>query len=222
MRIDAPVTEATSDYERKQVVKLKTGLYAGLFARYSIPKQYQKFNEEGTEEKFFVSFVVTHDAAANQLPYFSEAFAGIRTKIYYDAQSGRMSSYVALLNAIGGSELNPDKILELAHAGSLPDLDELIGRPALLFITPSPKADKNGLFANKIDTMRGGFDKVNPAVWKAIKPIWQAAEYETGDNAGQHIRYLAKPVTAYQEDVDAVEGRGYSSAEDDRFSEIPF
>ena len=218
MIIPAPVVESTGDQEYKQVVKLKSGLYGGLFARYSEPKQYAKFEGEGTELQFFVSFIVTHDAAANQLPYFSEAFARIKPKIYFDPGTGRMSTYVAFLAAISEKGSTPASVVEAAKNGKLPDLDTLIGRPARLFIAPAQKADKHGNFANKIDTMRGGFEKVDVALAKAIHPLFKASEVAyTKDGK---MAYLAKPVTAYQEDI--VVDDAPSAAADDGFEDIPF
>ena len=216
MIIDAPVIEASPDQEYPQVVKLKTGLYGGLFARYSEVKDRPKYDGDGMEAKFFVSFVVTHDAAARQLPYFSEAFTGIRPKIYYDATSGKMSTYVAFLAAIGGKDWTPATVVEAAKKGTLPDLDTLIGRPALLFISPSLKADKNGNFSNKIDANRGGFEKVDAALARAIHPIFKAAEF--GYTKDGKMQYLAKPVAAYQKDV--VENDAHSG--DNFDEEIPF
>lgn len=217
MIISAPVTEVSPDQEYKQVVKLKNGLYGGMFARYSQPKEYDTFDRTAKEMKFYVSFVVTHDAAAQQLKYFSEAFTGIRLKIYYDPTSGRMSSYVAFLAAISGKEWTPAAVVEAARNGKLPDLDTLIGRPAQLYISPAAKADKKGLYVNNIDTMRGGFEKVTPVLAKAIHPLFKAAEFDHNKEDGRC--FLVKPTTAYQEDVVEEEAPLEDPFDD---SEVPF
>lgn len=215
-----PIAGDGIDY--KQPVRLQRGLYGGMFSRYTAPKQYAKFQSQETEEKFFVSFVVTHDAAGRQLPKFSEAFCGVRTKLFFSEESNMMSTLCAFYAALLHGKLTAAQIAE-ASDDELPDLDELIGYPAQLFIDPSTRADKNGIYVNKIDTARGGFDPAPIELKRAIAPLYKQKEVGHSEDGRA---YLKKPAPEYEDPgVRSFEpsnnGDGYFESENyDR--DIPF
>ncbi len=172
-RISAPIVDTTSEtpFEREQVVRLPAGLYGGMFAWYSLPKEYPKFQSEGTEMRFFAGFVLTHDRSNTQLPFFGEAIMGIRPKRYFDAKTGMISAYVSFLYALLAGKVPMEEIAAMPDA-DLPDLDSLIGRPVLLTIEPHTKPDKHGLYGAKVKNI----DPTDAGLWKAIKPLYEAKQ----------------------------------------------
>lgn len=219
MKIAAARSES-SGQEFQQPVKLQRGLYGGMLARYSAPKLYQKYQSTDTEEKFFVSCVVTHDAAGRELPYFSEAFAGIRTKAFYDSAKGFKSTFVAFWEALMNGKMTPDEIVDAAEANELPDLDDKIGQPIRMFIIPSQKPNKNGILENKIDTQNGGFERPDALFAKAILPLYNTIDKRYSEKSG--LMYLAKPTTAFEADI-PLEARNAGAGTDDFDpNEVPF
>ncbi len=169
-RIPAPNIESSeTPFERAQVVRLPAGLYGAMFAWYSIPKEYPKFQSEGTELKFFAGFVVTHDRSNNQLPFFGEAIMGIKPKRYFNAENGMISAYVSFLYALLAGKVPMEQIVAM-NDGELPDLDDLIGRPVLLTIEPNAKPDKHGIYGTRVKKI----DPMDAGLWKAIKPLYES------------------------------------------------
>ena len=169
-RIPAPNIESSeTPFERAQVVRLPAGLYGAMFAWYSIPKEYPKFQSEGTELKFFVGFVLTHDRSNNQLPFFGEAIMGIKPKRYFNAENGMISAYVSFLYALLAGKVSMEQIVAM-NDGELPDLDDLIGRPVLLTIEPNAKPDKHGIYGTRVKKI----DPMDAGLWKAIKPLYES------------------------------------------------
>ena len=140
-----------------------------MFAWYSIPKEYPKFQSEGTELKFFVGFVLTHDRSNNQLPFFGEAIMGIKPKRYFNAENGMISAYVSFLYALLAGKVSMEQIVAM-NDGELPDLDDLIGRPVLLTIEPNAKPDKHGIYGTRVKKI----DPMDAGLWKAIKPLYES------------------------------------------------
>lgn len=169
-RIPAPNIESSeTPFERAQVVRLPAGLYGAMFAWYSIPKEYPKFQSEGTELKFFAGFVLTHDRSNNQLPFFGEAIMGIKPKRYFNAENGMISAYVSFLYALLAGKVSMEQIVAM-NDGELPDLDDLIGRPVLLTIEPNAKPDKHGIYGTRVKKI----DPMDAGLWKAIKPLYES------------------------------------------------
>lgn len=172
-RIQAPIVDSSAEtpFAREQVVRLPAGMYGGMFAWYSLPKEYPKYQSEGMEMRFFCGFVLTHDRANNRLPFFGEAIMGVKPKRFYDSHTGMVSSYVSLLNALLAGRVPMEKIATMPEAET-PDLDDLIGRPVLLTIEPHAKPDKNGIFGAKVKKI----DPMDAALWRAIKPLYDDRE----------------------------------------------
>lgn len=217
MKIGAIRTESSNtDYQ--QTIRLQRGLYGGMFSRYTEPKMYQKFQSEEMEQKFFVTCVVTHDAGGNELPYFSEAFAAVRTKAFYDAGRGMKSTFVALWEALLNGKMTPDEIVDAAEANELPDLDEKIGQPLRLFVTPATKPNKNGLYENKIETQTGGFERPDANLSRAILPLYKNIDKQYSTKTG--LAFLAKPTAVFESDVPPEDRAGSLTQEE--LDEIPF
>ena len=169
-RIIAPNIESSeTPFERAQIVRLPAGLYGAMFAWYSLPKEYPKFQSDGTELKFFAGFVLTHDRSNNQLPFFGEAIMGIKPKRYFNAENGMISAYVSFLYALLAGKVPMEKIVAMTD-GELPDLDELIGRPVLLTTEPNAKPDKHGIYGTRVKKI----DPMDAGLWRAIKPLYEA------------------------------------------------
>lgn len=218
-KVAAPKVEAGSnDFTPKQAIRLTNGLYGGMFAWYSLPKMYQKFDGSGQEEKFYVGFVITHDKANKQLKHFSEAMIGIRPKLFYSPDNGMKSSYVALLYALMGGKKSCEQIADM-DTDDLPDLDEMIGRPVILYIEKSTKADKNGIYSNKIK----GLEPADKDLIAAIKPLYNTKKAEKGDKG---TVYLLEPKAVYEDEIDPSEVQQASEQSDDFGAdlddEIPF
>ncbi len=196
-RIIAPNIESSeTPFERAQIVRLPAGLYGAMFAWYSLPKEYPKFQSDGTELKFFAGFVLTHDRSNNQLPFFGEAIMGIKPKRYFNAENGMISAYVSFLYALLAGKVPMEKIVAMTD-GELPDLDELIGRPVLLTIEPHAKPDKHGTYGAKVKKI----DPMDAALWKAIKPLYDAKQ-EIANGRDQTWR-LQVPKPALEEEARA-------------------
>ena len=216
-KIMAPRVEGSDgEFTARQVVKLKGGLYGGMFAWYSLPKLYQKYQSTDMEERFFVGFVVTHDRAYRELTNYSEAMMGVKTKRFYDATTGMKSAYVSLLYALFGGKKSYEEIEGMSD-DELPDFNDLIGRPATLFIEPNQKADKNGLFGHKIK----GLEPADKEFTAAIKPLYKLKTTETND---KDVTRLTLPCAAYEDDVLPSTNGSLPTEDDldDLDDEIPF
>jgi hypothetical protein len=218
--VSARRAEAGDSFDRKQVVKLGKGLYSGMLSRYTLPKMVRKFGSEDEEEKMFLSFVVTHDRTNQQLPHFSEAFTGVRPTLFYDPVTQSKSNYVAIVHALIGGKVPCEQIAP-SDPYAAPyefDWDKLVGRPAILFLEPSTKPDKNGLFINKLKSI----EPPDAGVIAAVKGLHQARKVETTEKG---LAYLTYPATAYQDDADAASPGSTTAADsagDDLEDEIPF
>ena len=203
-------------FERKQVVRLAKGLYGAMLARYTLPKMVRKYNSEEEEQKMFLSFVVTHDRANQQLPHFSEAFVGVRPTLFYDPVAQSKSNYVATLYALLSGKVSCEQLAphDPAMQPYEVDWDTLVGRPVILFIEPATKVDKNGLFVNKVKAI----EPVDAGLRVAIKPLWEAKKT---DETEAGLTYLTYPATAYQDDADAAQPSNGSAVEE-LDDEIPF
>ena len=169
-RIPAPNVESSeTPFEHTQTVRLPAGLYGAMFAWYSLPKEYPKFQSEGTELKFFAGFVLTHDRSNNQLPFFGEAIMGIKPKRYFNAENGMISAYVSFLYALLAGKTQMETIIGMSDS-ELPDLDELIGRPVLLTVEPNAKPDKRGIYGMRVKKI----DPMDSGLWRAMKPLYEA------------------------------------------------
>ena len=197
-KISAPIVDSSGDssFDREQVVRLPAGLYGGMFAWYSLPKEYPKYQAEGTEMRFFAGFTLTHDRSNQQLPYFGEAIMGIKPKRYFNAETGMISSYVSFLYALLAGKVPMEKIVAMTDE-ELPDLDELIGRPVLLTVEPHAKPDKHGIYGTKVKKI----DPMDAALWKAIKPLYDAKQ-EIANGRDQTWR-LQVPKPALEEEARA-------------------
>jgi len=184
-----------------------------MFARYSQPKMMPKFNSQEQEEKFFASFVVVADRAGRQLPAFSEAFCGLRTKRFFDPGTGMQSSLVGFYAALLGSKATKEQIA--SEAFEEPDLDDLIGYPLYLYVDPSTKIDKHGIFTNRVNTNAGGFEPADAALKKIAAPIYKDAEFNYTTDHG--LRYLVRPASSFEDETS-----GVAPADDVSLDEIPF
>jgi len=202
-KIAAPKVESEGgSFEARQIVRLSAGLYGGMLAWYSNPKMYPVYNPKPgkptQEEKFYCGFVVTNDRTNAILTDFSEAMIGVRPKRFYSEETGMKSTYVALLYALMGGKLSLQEIAEMPDE-DLPDFDDLIGRPAVLFIEPNSKADNNGLYGHKVKSL----EPVDKGLWAAVKPLYDAKE--TARTEDGRLR-LASPKGVYEDE--AVGGTG--------------
>ncbi len=202
MKIASRKPESSEEFERKQPVRIRQrGIYGGLLKRYSAPKFYPKYKSNETEEKFFVTFLLTHDAGARPLPRITEAFCGVRTTRFYDGTQDQATTMVRLYAALLNGKLTPEQIADMSESEWLqhaPDLDDLIGYPAMLSIAPSMAPDKNGIYVNKIDTASPAcIMPADAAFRKAAKPIYDAADFKYDKNG---LRFLASPEPQYEED----------------------
>lgn len=216
--IQARRAEVGDSFERRQVVKLAKGLYGGMLARYTLPKMVRKYGSEEEEEKMFLSFVVTHDRANAALPHFSEAFVGVRPTLFYDPVTQSKSNYVAMVYALLGGKVACEQLAP-HDPGAAPygfDWDKLVGRPTILFLEPSVKPDKNGLFINKVKSI----EPPDSGLIAAIKPLYAARKTETTESGLTHLTY---PSTAFQDDVavTAAAGTGETSDADSVFWDEP-
>lgn len=195
-------------FEVKQPVRLERSIYGGMLARYSLPKMYQKYQSNEMEEKFGLTFVVTHDKADRELPRFSEAFTMVRTKLFYNPESGMKSALTAILFALFGGKKTLEEIVEM----DLPDFDEFIGKPVQLFIEPQAKPDKNGVVGNKVSEVQ----PPSKDLARAIKPLWEAKETAYTEKNG--LLYLTKPAAQFEE----IGGGSDSIPPDDFDEDLPF
>jgi hypothetical protein len=203
-------------FTRQQIVRVPAGLYGAMFAWYSLPKTYKKFNSNEDEEKFFCGFVLTHDRTNTQLPHFSEAMITVRPKLFYNEETGMKSAYVSLLFALMGGKKSYSEIME---NGETYDLDDLIGRPAMVMIKPNPQSDKDGLYNHRVEAIEPA-DKV---LIHAVKPLWDAKEI-VDSTKEPFLKRLKAPTAAFECDVPtgssaANVGGGYESEIED---DIPF
>ncbi len=219
MKLTTTRPESNESYDRQQPVRLKQrGIYGGLFKRYSMPKQYTKFQSTEMEEKFFVTFLITHDAGARPLPRATEAFCGVRTKRFYDGSKDLATTMVRLYAALLNGKMKVEDIAS-CDDDDLPDLDDLIGYPAMLFVKPAVKPDRDGIFANQIDTQAGGFQPADMAMRKAAKLIYDKAEFKYDKNG---LRFLASPETQYESPGDNGSIEDTEPEYDDADDTIPF
>jgi hypothetical protein len=219
MRIASERPTGSDTYDHKQPIRLSRGLYGGLLQRYSAPKEYKKFDSNEMETKFFVSFLITHDAGARPLPKPTSAFCGVRTKRFFDSTKDIATTMVRLYDALLNGKMSTAEIADCDDE-QLPDLDELIGYPAMIAIKPALKADKNGIFPNQIDTQaNGGFLRPDKAMRAAAAKIYTSADMKYSDKG---LRYLASPAEEFEEDGDSalVGSESLDSIEDD--DQIPF
>lgn len=186
-RVDSDTGEG--NYERKQLVRLPNGLYGGMFAWYSLPKTRTKFQSEETEEVFYCGFVITHDRTNTQLPHKSEAILTVRPKRFYNEITGMKSGEVSLLYALHGGKLSYQEVCDLPDQ----DFDELIGRPAILFVEQNTKADKNGLFGHRVK----GIEPPDAGLRKAMTPLWKARKV----GMSHDLARLESPAPEYQDDL---------------------
>lgn len=208
MKIAAPRSNSSEEY--KKPISVTRGLYGGMFKSYSLPKQYTKYKSTEMEEKFFVTFLLTHDAGGRPLPAYSEAFCGIRTKRFYDSSKDLATTYVRFLDALLNGKMTPEQIAD-CDDDELPDIDELIGYPAALFVKP-------GESANGIDTQNGGFMRADAVTRKAISGIYKTSEM--GYSSKNQLRYLMKPECTYQDDAAQSETIAQQSSSHNVFDEI--
>ncbi|MDE2102367.1 MAG: hypothetical protein KGL39_34290 [Patescibacteria group bacterium] len=200
--------------DRRQIVRVPTGMYGGMFSWYSRPKNYRKFQSEEEEEKFFCGFVLTHDRTNQRLPHFSEAIASVRTKLFFDPNNGMRSAYVTLLYALLGGKTPFEQIAGMEDV----DLDEYIGYPVILFIEQNTKPDKNGLFGHKVKSM----EPADPKLRAAIAPLYKDRKVETVGKDGD-MKRLAFPAPALEDEAQATGNSGSSSDFGrDLDDEIPF
>lgn len=188
---DEPI-KSSKEFEPRQATIIPAGLYGGMFAWYSLPKEYPKFQEAGTETKFYVGFVITHDRAYRQLPAFSAAMRGIKVKsLFYSSKSGMKSGYLELLYALLGGKKGLEEI-SWFKPEEIPDLDTLIGRPVTLFVEPGARPDKDGVTTNRIT----GLEPADRDLLKAIKPLYDSKVVERTEKGTMR---LTSPAVAYQE-----------------------
>ncbi len=194
MKITGRPVESNEQRVRQQPIRIAQGLYGGLLASYSKPKIYKNIKSGEDEEKFYVRFLVTHTAALKQLPKFTEAFCGVRTKLFYDEQKGTASTMVRLFGALCAKTLT---MREIADGADLPDLDDLICWPAMLMIKPYNGPDADGIVSNMIDTQAVGFMPPDPEYRKLALPIYKKADMTYGEN-GSALRYLKSPSAEFE------------------------
>jgi hypothetical protein len=218
MRVSSTVVTGDGDFPREQPVRIGAGMYGAMFARYTEPKMYQKYNSQEEEEKFYVSFVITHDAAANPLPRFTEAFAGMRTKRFWDKKTGKQSTLFNFYCALLHGKFTPEQIIAW-QTGEEPDLDEYIGFPIRLLIRPAQAPDKNGIYQNKINTEAGGFYEADGNLRKAIKPLFLARKVGVAENG---IEFLTEPKAEFDPigtQPAVQEGDGFGTSDAANFDE---
>lgn len=206
--IQSPRVEG-SDFERLQPVRLAKGMYGALLSRYSLPKIYPKFNSQETEEKFGLTFVITHDRAGRPLPQNSEGFIMVRNKLYWDGV--KMSSLVGVLYALHGGKKTYDELAQ----NDVYDYDNFVGRPVMLFVEPAAKPDKHGIIANKIT----GIQPVDAEMMKAMQPVWKAAKIEKSEKTDRS--YLASPKAEFEQ-AGAAPTPSNTVPDDSELDEIPF
>src|SRR5580658_6707267 len=206
-----------SGIDSRQVVRVGNGLFGGLFAWYSLPKAYAKFQSEETEQKFFAGFVITHDRANKKLPNFGQAVLGVRPKFFYDPESGMKSTYVALLYALQGGRVSYEEIA----SGGGKDLDEFIGRPSILFLKESKgfrsKDDPNGPL--KYKTTVTSIDAPDDGLLAAIMPLYKTREIGHQEKSG--LAYLKSPTHVYEEDAVIPEGGVQTPVGQDIYDDKP-
>jgi len=225
------VTGNGGSIDNRQVVRVGNGLFGGLFAWYSLPKSYQKYQSEEQEQKFFAGFVITHDRANKQLKNFGQAIMTVRPKFFYDAESGFVSAYVSLLYALQGGKKSYEEIV--AEGGK--DLDEFIGRPGILYLKESKgfpdKNDPSGPL--KYMTKVTSIEAPDSGLTNAILPLYKSREIGHQEKSG--LAFLKSPTYVYEEDAvpDSTGGSIPSAADDiyavgntsppaDELDEIPF
>lgn len=186
--IHTPKAES-KQFERKQVVRLRKGIYGGMLGRYSLPKEYT--GKYGTKEKIALGFVVTHDQAYRQLAKFSGAFCLPAHNFFYDPATHKMSNLTGVVYALLGGKKSKEEIVE---DGTF-DWDMFIGKPVMLFIDPSETPDRDGLYANRVS----GIEPADADLKKAIKPLWDAKVIETNEKTG--LQYLKSPAEQYEDDA---------------------
>jgi hypothetical protein len=199
--------------DTRQVVRVGNGLFGGLFAWYTLPKAYAKYQSEETEQKFFAGFVVTHDRANKKLANFGSALMTVRPKFFYDPESGMKSAYVSLLYALQGGRVSYEDIV----SGGGKDLDEFIGRPAILFLKEGNNPDKNQNYVTKVTSI----DAPDDGLLAAIMPLYKTREIGHQEKSG--LAFLKSPTYVYEEDAVIVPGStgGSIPSTDDIYNEKP-
>lgn len=185
--------------DRKQVVLVPNGLYAGMFGGYTLPKEYPGYQGASPSWKMFVWWVLTHDRTNTQLPRFSSALLNIPCvvpegqsegvpKLFYDPESQKMSSYVAFMYAMKGGKVNHE---DLVNNPDDPDFDEFVGKPAILFIQQGKPAP-NGLVTQKVTSIQ----PADTSAQNAILPLWKSKVVSFTEHT--LLAYLSSPAPSYE------------------------
>lgn len=181
--------KAEGKYERKQVIRLRKGIYGGMLARYSMPKIYS--GKYGEKEKIALGFVVTHDQKYQQLPRLSGAFMLPAHNLFFDPTTRKASNLTGVIYALLGGKKSKEEIV----ADGVFDWDMFIAKPVMLFIEPSEVPDRDGLYSNRIT----GLEPADADLKKAIKPLWDAKVIKTNEKTG--LQYLESPSEQYEDDA---------------------
>lgn len=186
-------THDPSENANRQPVRLPAGWYAGMFANYSEPMRRPKYQSAETEERIVVAFLVTHSADEQRLPSFSEAVRTMSLKLFWDPQRNLSSKlfefYTALLSS-GKHAMTQEEIIR-AGDDALPDLDALIGYPAMLLIEPATKPNRHGVYRENIRS----FLPATPNLRKAIGELYRSAEFERSNRG---LLFLKSPKPEYE------------------------
>lgn len=210
-----PVAESNKTFDKRQIVRVTNGLYGGLFAWYSLPKDYPKYKKpEETEQKFFAGFVLTHDRSNQQLPHFSQASLGVKPKLFYNAESNMVSTYTQLLYVLNGGKLTREEICSRQDW----DLDEFIGKPAILFVQENNGQDANSNYTSRITSM----EPADNDLIKVVLPLYKERKTEEQDIKGTIVTRLVYPAPEFEEDVEDGQTSEVVELPADPDSELPF
>jgi hypothetical protein len=194
--------------ERKQCVLVPNGLYVGMLAGYSLPKQYPKYENKNEKDwKMFLWWVLTHDHTLTKLPNFSAALFGVPCvqpegyetgvpKYFYNPDNGQISAYTSFVYAMRGGNVSKEEIV--AEAMDY-DLDEFVSRPAYLFIEQGKPNPETKLVTQRVKTIT----PVDTRAYNAVKEIIDNRSIAYTEES--HLAYLESPKPVYLGEDDYVE-----------------
>lgn len=186
-------THDTTEHANRQPVRLPGGWYAGMFANYSEPMRRPKYQSNEIEERIVVAFLITHNADEQRLEHFSEAVRAMSLKMFWDPQrnlSSKLFEFYAALLSSGKHAMTPEEIVRGGDE-ALPDLDLLIGYPAMLLIEPATKPNRYGVYRENIRS----FLPATPNLRKSIGELYRTAEFERSNRG---LLFLKSPKPEYE------------------------
>jgi hypothetical protein len=137
------------------------------------------------ENRIYLKFLITHGVNEQPLPQITEAGAFIGHKWFYNESTKMASKYFEFEYALMAKDFATKQDLFDTAADDRMDLDDLIGRPALLEISKSAVANKDGVFNLNVKN----FKPIPSSAQKVLLATYKTFAYAMDEKELKHITF---------------------------------